>query len=520
MSVGGLFWTPEPPDQGRQARRARGSHSSRMGPRVRWPFLVPVALGIGVNMALARLLSAALSEPLALAVAALGASALSLTVMATVLQPLLSRREELAYLTNYDPLTSLLNRHRFLAEMREEMARCLRHGQPCSLLVIDLDNFRSINDVLGHHWGDNALTQVAALVKEQVGNIELVGRLGGDELGIFIPTATAQQAEAVARRILAALPNMKTLPKAMGASIGIATCPTDGTTVEELLAKADVAMSQAKTAGGNRYHHFGAGGIGWHGGPAAVRRLQAALREARFLLYWQPIVHLASRHVTGCEVLLRLRDGERVLTPEHFLPIAEASGMIRDIDRWVIEQAIVSYHLLRQYLGASGAFSLHINVSPITLADESLALWIKGLLQGHRVDPQTIVLEVTETTASTNLEVMSRAMEDLVQAGCRFALDDFGSGYSSLFRLAHLPFAVIKIDGSLVRGVKASAIGQALVEVVVNAAQRLGLETVAEQVEEDGPTLEVLRKLGVDHAQGYALGRPQPLPTGPTSPHS
>ncbi len=516
MSVGGLFWTPDPPDQGRRARGARHLSSKRISRHVGWLLLLLMPLGIGVNVALDRLLGPILSEPIALPVTTLGASVLSLTVMAIALQPLLRSREELAYLASYDPLTSLLNRHRFLAKMREEMARCLRHGQPCSLLLIDLDNFSSINDVLGHPWGDYALTRAAAIVKEQVRSIDLAGRLGGDELGVLLPTTTGEQAEDVARRILTALATLHDLPRAIGASIGIATCPTDGTTAEELLAKADIAMHQAKMAGGNHYRHFGPEGISWHGGPAAIRRLQAALREARFLLYWQPIVHLASGHITGCEVLLRLREGERILTPGHFLPIAEASGMIKDIDRWVIAQAIASYHLIRQHLGASTSLALHINISPITLADESLASWVNGLLKGHGVDPRLVVLEVTETAASANLEVMRRAMEELIQVGCRFALDDFGSGYSSLFRLAHLPFGVIKIDGSLVRGVKASAIGQALVEVVVKAAQRLGLETVAEQVEEDGPALEILKELGVDHAQGYALGHPQPLPIGQT----
>jgi len=516
MSIGGLFWTPDPPVQGRRGRRARRSYTRPAGHHVKWLPPLPVALAIGVNVALGCLLGSMLPAHLVIPAAALGTLASSLIFMAVLVRPLLRSREELAYLANYDSLTDLLNRHRFLARTQEELAHCLRQNQPCSLLLIDLDNFRSINDILGYQWGDNALTRASAVIKEQVGDMGLVGRLGGDELGVLLPTATGEQAEDVARRILTALATLHDLPRAIGASIGIATCPTDGTTAEELLAKADTAMHQAKMAGGNHYRHFGPEGISWHGGPAAIRRLQAALREARFLLYWQPIVHLASGHVTGCEVLLRLREGERILTPGHFLPIAEASGMIKDIDRWVIAQAIASYHLIRQHLGASASLALHINISPITLADESLASWVNGLLKGHGVDPRLVVLEVTETAASANLEVMRRTMKELIQAGCRFALDDFGSGYSSLFRLAHLPFGIIKIDGSLVRGVKASAIGQALVEVVVKAAQRLGLETVAEQVEEDGPALEILKELGVDHAQGYALGHPQPLPIGQT----
>jgi len=516
MPTGTFLWTLDPTAQGGgPARRRHRPNPLLRSPQLRWlALLSPVALGVGVDVLLDKLLEGLLPEPVILPVAAGTSLALALALMGALLRSLLRSEEELAYLANYDPLTGVLNRQRFLEALRREVVRSVRRGHPCSLLFLDLDDFKAINDTLGHHWGDSVLVRAATVIREVVRTSDLVGRLGGDELAVLLPQAGAEQARAVAQRILSALAGAGdgAVPRPIGASIGIATCPTHGTTADELLAMADAAMYRAKAGGGARFCEFdSAESPVWHGGPSAVRRLQAALREGHFLLYWQPIVQLSTGRITGCEILLRLKEGGRVLTPEYFLPMAESSGIIRDIDRWVIKQAISSYHVLRRRLGGSEPLSLHINISPVTLCDQDVVAWVRDVLAATGVDARCIVLEVTETAAAADLEAMRRAMEAITALGCRFALDDFGVGYSTMLRLARLPLHVVKVDGDLTRGAKSSAIGRILVEMAVQGAKRLGLETVAEQVEENNEMLDLLRHVGFDYAQGYALGRPQPL---------
>ena len=300
-------------------------------------------------------------------------------------------------------------------------------------------------------------------------------------------------------------------PLGVTASIGIVLVPAHGTTVGRCLAHAELALGRAKEKGRNCVTVYSpdqeanartASRLGWH------TRLQKAVAQDRFLLVAQPVLDLQRNRVGQYELLLRLADeGGEVVLPGAFLEIAEQAGLIHDIDRWVVRQAI---HLLAQHRQGGHELTLEVNLSAKAFADSQLLPLIERELVTAAIRPGSLVLEVTETAAIINIHQAQAFVRTLKGLGCRFALDDFGVGFSSFSHLKHLPVDFVKLDGSFIRNLANDPLDQHLVRAMVEVARGLGQETIAEYVE-DAETLRLLREYGVGYAQGHFIGRPSAL---------
>jgi diguanylate cyclase (GGDEF)-like protein/PAS domain S-box-containing protein len=426
-------------------------------------------------------------------------------------------QQQLSHLARSDPLTGVFNRRSFMEEVEREIVRSRREGKPCALLFIDLDGFKEVNDQLGHRAGDQLLCTVVERIRQAVRRPDVVGRLGGDEFGVLLPGSDSRGAAAVAARILDALESPvllfgQSVPAV--ASVGVALFPEHANDAEELLARADMAMYRAKGEGGRR-------AVIYQPGEAEARRLQsrlswegrvrAALAEGRLRLYCQPIVDLRSGQVNRYELLLRLQEEGEVIAAGAFLPAIERLDLIRQIDQWVVQQALS----LLQRLESRGEqvylhLDIHVNISGRTLGQNGTVEAIERLVREAAPSPGRLVFEVTETAEIPDLELARQFMLRMKELGCAFAADDFGVGYSSLQRLRSLPFDFVKIDGSFVAGVADNEADRRLVRAIAAAARAIGMESIAEQVE-DERTLAVLRLCRVDYAQGFWAGYPRPV---------
>jgi diguanylate cyclase (GGDEF)-like protein/PAS domain S-box-containing protein len=430
----------------------------------------------------------------------------------------ISERRELAqrleYLIDHDFLTGLANRRRFEQELSREAERVARYGAPGAVLVIDLDNFKEVNDAFGHMAGDDLLKGVAGAVKHRIRQTDLLARIGGDEFGVLLPQADADQAQIVADGIVKALGRQVAVlgdrSIRVTASVGLAIF--DRLSATEVLACADVAMYEAKQAGRNRFALYSP--PRGRQGPVSARqaeagRLRTALEDDRFVLFGQPILDLRDSGVRQYEILLRLRDDEggEPLTPSTFLYVAERFGLIQDIDGWVTCQAI---ELIAESERAGRPLVLHVNLSGKSIGDPRVAALTETALTAAGIDPTRLVFELTETAAMANIEEAKAFAHRLRARGCRLALDDFGAGFGSFYYLKNLPFDYFKIDGDLIRGLAASHMDQLVVGAIVGIAQGMGKKTIAEFVS-DEETIGLLGKAGVDCAQGYHVGRPKPL---------
>lgn len=420
----------------------------------------------------------------------------------------------LRYLADHDPLTRLLNRRCF----EEELSRCLQaadgeHGGG-AVLLIDLDNFKYINDSIGHSVGDAILIQMADLLRGMLSEDNLLARLGGDEFAVFVRGADAGEAQRIAERALSQIQNRMMMvagqPVGLSASIGIALHPSHGLTAQDLIAAADVAMYQAKEAGRNRCALYvledGRRGrmqekLTW------LARIRSALEQDRFLLCLQPILDFRRSQVSRYEVLLRLvGEGGEIISPGAFLEVAEQFGLIRDIDLLVIQKAI---RLLEGLGSLCPDLVLEVNLSGKSITDPAFLDLIRRETAARSIDPARLIFEVTETAAVANLDDARRFLEGLKSLGCGCGLDDFGIGFSSFNYLKHLPVDYLKMDGAFIRNLAQSAVDRHLVKAMVEVAHALGKETIAEFVGDEA-TLRLLREMGVDYAQGYYVGKPQP----------
>lgn len=426
----------------------------------------------------------------------------------------------LLHLADHDHLTGLFNRRRFYEELDRELSRVRRYGGRAALLWVDLDGFKEINDRFGHHVGDEVLRHVAAVLKLEVRRSDIIGRLGGDEFGVVLVEAGEEEAQAVARRILERLQDLA-LPGGvhlrLSASIGIALLQQMSADAKDAMVYADRAMYVAKAQGTGvvTLHRPPVG----QGTPISVPhkirgwevRLRRALQSGRLRLFCQPILNLRDNQVRRYELLLRLQEDGHIIPPSLFLWAAEELSLIREIDCWVVERTV---GLLRQLLDAGRELSLHVdlhvNMSGRTISDPALRRGLREMLQRARIQPGRLVFEITEAASLSDVHEVRAFMEEMRDLGCRFALDDFGSGHSSLYRLRFLPFDYLKIDGAFIRGLLSDRVDRMMVRGFAMAAAALGLKSIAEQVE-DERILDVLRELGVDYAQGYCIGRPRPV---------
>jgi diguanylate cyclase (GGDEF)-like protein/PAS domain S-box-containing protein len=417
-------------------------------------------------------------------------------------------RAELAFLAEHDPLTGVANRRR----IGSRIADCAADARGGSLLMIDIDNLKDINDLRGHAVGDLIIRRVASTVAAQIGPEALLGRLGGDEFAVILPASPPAEALALAERLcdVVAVASVVDPTLHVTVSIGVAQV-APGQPADVALAQADLAVYAAKGAGRNRARLFSDElYLSAARRVSLLQRVEAALEEGTMRLFAQPIVDLATGVAGRHELLIRLRDGlEPPLGPADFLPAAERTDLVHELDRWVLQRAV---RALANPRAQAAGLRLEVNISARSLENPDLGRWILELLKEAEVNPQRLGLEITETTAIDSLDAARLLATRLTEAGCGFALDDFGAGYGSFTYLKHLPFTTVKIAGEFVRQVDDDAVDRALVTAVVGVAHQLGMRTVAEQV--DRATLVThLRALGVDDGQGFHLGRPRSLDT-------
>ncbi|HWM01361.1 MAG TPA: EAL domain-containing protein, partial [Actinophytocola sp.] len=413
---------------------------------------------------------------------------------------------ELVRLADEDPLTGLLNRR----ALTRELERRLALGESGALLLLDLDNFKDINDLRGHHAGDQVMRTLADVLRGRLHEGQSLGRLGGDEFAVVLSDADEDAAVEVAERLRDAIAEIPFTGSGgttrTTGSAGVAEFGA-GDSWQAVLANADLALHASKTAGRNRVTVYEQG----HYMDTAMRvtvldRVRDALANGGLALHAMPIVKLASRRTVGHELLLRLEDGkEPYLGPGEFLPAAERSDLVLDIDRWVVGTAIDTL-VDHPYPG----LRFNVNVSGRTLEDEDFSDFVLDRLAAAGVAPGRLGFEITETAAVTNLAAARSLAQRLRASGCRMSLDDFGAGFGSFVHLKQLPITGVKIDGEFVRGIDYGSRDTVLVQGIVDIARGLGISVVAEWVERSSQ-VDALSRLGVRVAQGFHLGKPEPL---------
>ncbi|TCO82346.1 diguanylate cyclase/phosphodiesterase [Plasticicumulans lactativorans] len=419
----------------------------------------------------------------------------------------------LAWMADHDTLTGLPNRRRFQEELELMLNAAQRQGRVGALLLLDLDQFKYVNEADSHLSGDRLLKTIGSALAKELMLAELVARLGGDEFGVLVRDVDAEGAARVAAEINAIVSGVNCevdgRTHRITASIGVALFPEHGQTVEELLANADLAMYQAKEAGRGHWHVFSEADrsreqlqnrVYWKD------RVAQALAEDRFVLYFQPIMHIADGTIAHYEVLLRLlEDDGTVFAAGQFIDAAERTGMIHAVDRVVLSKAI---HFLADINRRGIDVSFSLNLSGHSLNDADLLAHLQRELEASGVDTSRLIFEITETAAVGDFAQATSMILFIKSLGCRFALDDFGIGFSSFSYLKHFPVDYLKIDGSFIRQLAGSPDDQIIVKALNQIAAGFGKHTVAEYVE-SADTLALLREFGIDYAQGYYVSEPR-----------
>lgn len=430
--------------------------------------------------------------------------------------------DELRWQASHDSLTKLHNRAFLESQLEQEVTRLKRSDQTSLLLFIDVDRFKYINDTAGHSAGDQLLIEVSARLKSRLRQSDHLARMGGDEYAIILRNVTGQDIDVIADEFRRSLTNTPFVYAGKSyritVSVGVARMDRLTESPAEAMANADISCHLAKNAGRNQTHVFSPDSderasmdmeLGWSS------RLEEALRSDGFVLSYQPIVPLAEFDEGGdqgergepyFEALLRLRDQQgRLLAPDAFLPTAERFGMMQEIDRWVIHNA---FRALREMARQGRRVRLSINLSAQSLTNTATSSFITDKLVEFDIDARQIVFEITESRAVSNLEAARALIGHLRTLGCRFALDDFGVGFSTFSHLKHLDVDYLKIDGSFIQGLLDDKIDQAVVKAITGIAHSVGKRTIAEFV--DRPQiLPLLRECAVDYLQGYFVGEPQ-----------
>lgn len=428
--------------------------------------------------------------------------------------------EEIKSLAFYDTLTHLPNRRLLIDRLKKALASCARSGQEGALLFLDLDNFKVINDTLGHDIGDLLLQQVAQRLESCVREGDTVARLGGDEFVVMLeglsehPLEAAAQAESVGEKIIVAL----NLPYRLGLheygstpSIGVTLFDNRKRTgMEELLKQADIAMYQAKAAGRNALRFFDPQMQTTINSRAALEsELRKALESGQFELYYQVQMDSALRPL-GAEALIRwIHPKHGVVPPAQFIPLAEETGLILPIGQWVLDTACAQLKAWQEKERTS-ELVLSVNVSAKQFRQADFVAQVRDTLRRHAINPKLLKMELTESLLLEDIEEIIATMHALKELGVRFSLDDFGTGYSSLQYLKRLPLDQLKIDQSFVRDIATDSSDKAIVRTIIAMAQSMNLEAIAEGVETEEQQ-QRLRDKNCANYQGYLFGKPMPL---------
>jgi diguanylate cyclase (GGDEF)-like protein len=425
-------------------------------------------------------------------------------------EELARREQELAFLATHDALTGLPNRALILDRVKQMLARSARNESPVAALFIDLDNFKSINDTLGHSVGDELLRAVAERLDGVVRGADALGRLGGDEFVVISDGVSLDAGpELIAERLLDALKAPFNLAGSgsrltVTASVGIAI--GERTSAEELLRDADIAMYRAKWDGKNRCVVFESGMQDTIQNRMELEMdLRDALANNEFFLVYQPTFALSDMSPTGVEALIRWKHPTRgVLQPEDFIPLLEETGLITEIGRWVLREACAQGAAWRN---SGHLIGMAVNVSGRQLDSDQLIGDVEDALADSGLDPRVLTIELTETMLMRNVENTARRLTAIKQLGVRIAVDDFGTGYSSLAHLQRFPVDALKIDRSFISGLSRNEQGETLIRTLVQLGKALSIETFAEGIEQQHE-LSMLKDEDCVGGQGFLYARP------------
>ena len=422
-------------------------------------------------------------------------------------------QDRLAHLVDHDVLTGLANRRRFDTELQRHLERCRRYGNSGGVLLLDLDNFKQVNDTLGHNAGDQLLVTIGGLLRRAVRDTDVVARLGGDEFAVLLTDGGQDAALRVGESIVDVVRDhaatLDGVRRRVTASVGAVTFKAASEQSVDILALADMTMYDAKEAGRNQVAVLPEGETRPPKLSARLQwqsRIEEALEHDRFELHFQPIMNLATDKISSAEVLLRLRDEDGLVPPSRFVYIAERVGLMPQVDAWVVEHSMEKLARLHEI---DPLFELEVNLSGHSIGNPEIEKTIRESLARHDVDPSTLILEITETAAVADVALAREFAERMTELGCAFALDDFGAGFGSFYYLKHLIFDYVKIDGEFVAHVQESQVDRTIMRSIVGIARDLGKQTVAEFVS-DPDILAVCREEGVDFAQGFLIGKPVP----------
>lgn len=427
---------------------------------------------------------------------------------------------QLAYQASHDPLTGLLNRREFEVSIKQALERVREGRTQHAVCYIDLDQFKVVNDTCGHVAGDELLKQFAGRLQQRVRGNDILARLGGDEFGVLLDGCPLDKAKDIADDLCATAKKFRFAWQGktfdVGVSIGLVSLNGESVSLAEVLSAADSACYVAKDEGRNRVHVYQAddNALARHRGEMQwVSHIRQALEEDRLYLYYQTMQPLDDRAVTEhhIEVLLRMkgRDGQLVL-PRAFIPAAERYNLVTTLDRWVIGATFDFLECLSENGKGPQLATCAVNLSGQSLCEDSFLDFVIEQLQRMDIQPAQICFEITETAAVTNLSRAMCFISMLKGMGCRFALDDFGSGLSSFGYLKNLPVDYLKIDGAFIKDMADDAIDRAMVESINNIGHVMHIQTIAEWVESE-TVLELAKQIGIDFAQGFAISLPRPL---------
>jgi len=430
--------------------------------------------------------------------------------------------DRLSWQASHDALTGLTNRREFERRLETALGELDGNGTQHILMFLDIDQFKIVNDTCGHAAGDQLLRQISSILQKHLRAGDLIARLGGDEFGVLLPDCGIETAAMLAEALRQSVQdtNFNWNGRLFNTTLSIGAIPVAhaGTTKEDMLRTADMACYMAKEKGRNRIQIHSPSDVELlerFGEMTWVQRIHDALEQHRFCIYAQEILPLNSddSDVDGMhiEILLRLRDEDgRLVAPGSFIPPAERYGLMPLIDRWVVSN---TFDILADGLGDPRTAPLAtcaINLSGASFEDENFVDFVRKQFALKNIPPTMICFEITETSAISNLASANQFISAMQDLGCRFALDDFGSGMSSFAYLKHLPVDFLKIDGGFIKDMLNDPIDLAMVETINRLGKMLGKRTIAEFVESE-EILAKLRDIGVDYAQGYVVGKPQPF---------
>ena len=422
------------------------------------------------------------------------------------------KQQKIEYLAYHDSLTSLPNRTYLKGQFNLIMNIAKRENKKFAVLYLDMDNFKMINDTLGHESGDKLLVNVSQKLKAILRKSDVIARVGGDEFVIILNNISSKEdVVEVINKLIRALKQpiiIKQTSISPTFSIGCALYPDDSENCEELLRYADIAMYEAKNKGKNNYAFINEN----------LKRktsefylitneLKEALKNNELVLFYQPKIDITTNKVYGAEGLIRWNHPKKgLLTPFHFIPYAEKSNLITQIDRYVLKQAFITLEKWKN-IDYLKDLNLAINISANEFRQKNFVLNLKNLLEEYKIDPSKLEIEITETLSMQDIGYTVTVLEEIKRLGFKIALDDFGTGYSSLNYLRKLPFDTLKIDQSFVRDLEKDNDDLTITKMIVQIANVLKKQTVAEGVENE-VILKIVRDLGCELVQGYYFAKP------------